>query len=83
MQNYPFQLMDHGDKIIEMIVSESITPGHRTLSAISILQGKFDFVVLTLRPPLTISASLEKFTQKADLGELLLVIPKTSRFVQI
>lgn len=76
MQNYPFQLMDHGDKIIEMIVSESITPGHRTLSAISILQGKFDFVVLTLRPPLTISASLEKFTQKADLGELLLVIPE-------
>ncbi len=76
MQNYPFQLRDHGDKVIEMIVSEPITPGHRLLDAVSILQSKFDFVVLTLPPPLTISVSLERFKKNIELGELLVVVPE-------
>jgi HD-like signal output (HDOD) protein len=76
MQHYPFQLRDHGDKVIEMIVSEPIVSGHRAIDALNILLGKFDFVIFSLPAPLEIEAPISQYTKKADSGELLLVIPE-------
>lgn len=76
MQQYQFQLRNHGDKVIEMIVSEPVVAEHQSIKALGVLLSKFDFVILTLPSPLSLEVSLADYRKTADSGELLLVVPE-------
>ncbi len=73
MQHYSFQLRDHGDKVIEMIVAAPVEESQQAVVALGILLKKFDFVILTLPEPHFLNTSLDCFKKQKDQGELLVV----------
>ncbi|PKL43040.1 MAG: hypothetical protein CVV41_11590 [Candidatus Riflebacteria bacterium HGW-Riflebacteria-1] len=74
MQQYPFQIKDHGDKVIEMIVGDVIGPEHKVAEALRILLKKFDFVILSLKETATLHPSFSAtMAELSEAGRLLVV----------
>lgn len=70
--DYPFQLRDHGDGVIEMIVSEELRSDHKSVEALRILQKKFNHVILHLENSASLNASFSQVL--AELAEKLLLV---------
>ncbi|OGK06087.1 MAG: hypothetical protein A2W80_07465 [Candidatus Riflebacteria bacterium GWC2_50_8] len=73
-QQYPFQIKDHGDKVIEMIVGDVIGPEHKVAEALRILLKKFDFVILSLKETASLHPSFtDTMAELSAAGKLLVV----------
>lgn len=79
--DYPFQLRDHGDGVIEMIVSEELGSGHKSVEALKILQKKFNHVILHLESSASLNTSFSQVL--AGLAEKLLLVAAEDRQVAI
>jgi HD-like signal output (HDOD) protein len=73
-QTNPFQLKKHADDILEIIVSELITPAHKAFAVLQAMAQKFHFVIFTLEPSALLHPSLATlFSEIQLLGHLFIV----------
>jgi len=73
-EQYPFQIVNHGDNVFEMIVGDVIKPDHKVADALVILLNKCDYVILSLKETAILHESFtDKMTELSSSGRLLLV----------
>lgn len=76
-ENHPFQLRDHGHKIIEMIVKDpDIKPDHKAIATLTLLTRKFEQVVFTLEETASLNPEMLPILLKVgEFGALKIVAP--------
>ncbi|MBU1107715.1 MAG: HDOD domain-containing protein [Candidatus Riflebacteria bacterium] len=73
-QQYPFQIRNHGENVIEIIVGDVVKPEHKITEALHILLKKFEFVILSLKPTASLHPSFaESMAELSAAGKLLVV----------
>jgi len=73
-EQYPFQIVNHGDNVFEMIVGDVIKPDHKVAEALGILLTKCDYVILSLKESAVLHESFaEKMAELSASGRLLVV----------
>ncbi|GAB4284414.1 MAG: hypothetical protein Kow0029_30980 [Candidatus Rifleibacteriota bacterium] len=77
-EKHPFQLRDHGHKIIEIIVRDpEIKPDHKTIETIKLLKRKFEQIILTLEETASLHESLlPELLKIGEFGGLKIVAPR-------
>lgn len=93
-EQYPFQIVNHGDNVYEMVVGDVIKPDHKATEALSILLQKCDFVILSLKENAVLHESFTgKMSELVASGRLLVVarednqiqvdLPETKKFNEL
>lgn len=82
-QQYPFQIRDHGDNVIEMLVDEKIGESHKVAEALRILLKKFDFVILTLKETSVLQESFAAAMAEFSATGKLLVVARENEQIQV
>lgn len=73
-EQYPFQIVNHGDNVFEMIVGDVIKPDHKVAEALAILLNKCDYVILSLKENAVLHESFtDKMAELTASGRLLVV----------
>lgn len=76
-EKHPFQLRDHGHKIIEIILHDpEIKPDHKAVATLQLLTKKFEQIILTLEETASLSPDLLPVLLKVgEFGALKIVAP--------
>jgi HD-like signal output (HDOD) protein len=93
-EQYPFQIVNHGDNVFEMIVDDVIKLDHKVAEALEILLTKCDYVILSLKKNAILHESFTgRMTELSASGRLLVVaradeqiqvnLPETKKFNEL
>ncbi len=82
-EQYPFQIINHGDHVFEMVVGDVITPDHKVAEALAILLKKCDYVILSLKKNAVLHASLAGLMAELSASGRLLVVAHEDEQIQV
>lgn len=82
-QKYPFQIRDHGDSVIEMLVDEKIGENHKIAAALGTLLKKFDFVILSLKETAVLQEGFAAAIAELSASGKLIVVAQKDEQIQV
>jgi len=82
-EQYPFQIVNHGDNVFEMIVGDVITPDHKVAEALGILLKKCDYLILSLKETAVLHESFTRQMGELSASGRLLVVAKENEQIQV